>query len=119
MELYRKFRDGDHLTDEELVHLIGFIENALPFLGADPAFALVLREARSAHESLKGYVRERARRPVFGFLFDARTGERIRAATQSELRASALSEDSLPENPSGGTGIIEIEGRHCYVGGMV
>ena len=48
----------------------------------------------------------------YGTLCDYRTGEQIRPATAAELTASL---DAARHD--GGSGVIEVDGRSCYVDG--
>jgi len=61
-EIYKRYRDGNGITDTELEQLLDAIEGALPFLAASPAFSLVYREARTDRVALEGYRRARQER---------------------------------------------------------
>lgn len=61
-DAYEAYRSGSGVTDAQLQMLLSAIRDALPFLGASPAFALVYREARMDQEALEGFQRARQER---------------------------------------------------------
>ena len=61
-EAWRKFRDGDGLTDTELAALIKDIEVGIPFLENRGETGGVLFKALLDRESLLGYQRARENR---------------------------------------------------------
>lgn len=59
MRAWRKFRDGDHLTDAELAGLLVSMEAALPLLESMPEAGAVRRVVFMDRDEIRRYQRAR------------------------------------------------------------